>query len=173
MKVSFVDKGRYEMLEFVEKGINDLLAILDSPIVYPRDKTGQVQEHKLLAVVRSREQVYVSAMNLIDLISIGSPHFMEKIISGLKTTWRELTIITTRNIGDLTEEEKEQSEGFGFVEDNYLASIAQAKELSAKVAFSILDRIEKLEMTEEEKTEMMQQKVIANTAERYAKKYAK
>ena len=86
MKVSFVDKGRYEMLEFVEKGINDLLAILDSPIVYPRDKTGQVQEHKLLAVVRSREQVYVSAMNLIDLISIGSPHFMEKIISGLKTT---------------------------------------------------------------------------------------
>ena len=175
MAINFVDKGRYEMLDFVEKGINDLIEVLDSPINYPRDKEGNVQEHRLLAVVKSREQVYVEAMDMIDMINIGSHRFLKKIIRGLQTTWHELTKIVVWDISRIPEVEKDELDamsallaGNADIQDNYLGSIANAKKLAAKIAFNILDRIEKLEMTDEEKTKLMQQKVVANTAERYA-----
>lgn len=175
MKGNFVDKGRYEMLEFVEKGIKDLIEVLDSPINYPKSN-GVIQEHRLLAVVKSREEVYNRAMNMIDLINIGSHRFLQDIIKGLETTWHELTKIIVWDISRSGSEIIESDTGFEIkeeVQDNYLGSIAQAKELASKVAFNILDRIEKLQMTDEQKTKMMQEKFTANTAERFAKKYAK
>ena len=167
MKEDFVKKGKEEMHDFVEKAIEDLLAVLDSNIVYPRNMEGMVIEQRLLAVVKSREQVYVSAMNLIDLIDIGSAKFLGRIIAGLKTTWHELTKITTRNIGGVSNEEKQMSDSHN-IEDNFMSAIAQSKELSAKLAFNILERIEKLEMSDEEKTKMMAERYVANTVERYA-----
>ena len=162
MKRDFVEQGREEMHDFVVKAINDLLAILDSKIEYPTNKDGAVLEHKLFAVVQSREQVFKSATSLMDLIKLdesSDQKYKNKVIEGLKTTWHELTILTTRDIGEynpsseellsndykeLSEEERKQKARES-ITDDYLSSISKAKELSAKVAYQILDRIEKLE----------------------------
>ena len=162
MKRDFVEQGREEMHDFVVKAINDLLAILDSKIEYPTNKDGAVLEHKLFAVVQSREQVFKSATSLMDLIKLdesSDQRYKNKVIEGLKTTWHELTILTTRDIGEynpsseelhsenykeLSEEERKQKARES-ITDDYLSSISKAKELSAKVAYQILDRIEKLE----------------------------
>ena len=162
MKRDFVEQGREEMHDFVVKAINDLLAILDSKIEYPTNKDCAVLEHKLFAVVQSREQVFKSATSLMDLIKLdesSDQKYKNKVIEGLKTTWHELTILTTRDIGEynpsleellskdykeLSEEERKQKARES-ITDDYLSSISKAKELSAKVAYQILDRIEKLE----------------------------
>lgn len=159
MKKDFVAQGKIDMPTYVEKAIENLLKILDSKILFPRNQAGDVIEQRLLGVVKSREQVYMSAMNMIDLIDIGSAKFLDRIIQGLKTTYSELTAITTRDFGD---------ENKTVVDEDRMTSIAQAVELSAKVAYSILDRIEKLEMSDEQKTKMMADRYIANTVERYA-----
>ena len=136
MKRDFVEQGREEMHDFVVKAINDLLAILDSKIEYPTNKDGAVLEHKLFAVVQSREQVFKSATSLMDLIKLdesSDQKYKNKVIEGLKTTWHELTILTTRDIGEynpsseelLSNDYKELSEeelskrSFPFPYENY------------------------------------------------------
>lgn len=174
MKTNFVKQGKEEMNEFVIKAITDLLKVLDSRVVFPTDMYGVVQEHKLLAVVKSREQVYKSTMSLVDLIQIDNSVFLNQIIRGLKTTWHELTKITTRNIGGYSAiddeyasvEIKEQLARES-VEDDRLSSIAQAKELSAKVAFQILDRISLLEDPEGANDEILRSSQTPNIIEKY------
>lgn len=175
------------MHDFVIKAIDDLLNILDSPIEYPRNKHGIVLEHKLFAVVQAREQIHTSACGLMDLIKIHESHdqqYKDKIIGGMKTTWHELTLITTRDIGtdDLLLSEMEEDE-FGrmkllsadekrkrareSVTDDYMTTVSKAKELSARVAFQILDRIELLENPDAVNEEIINRKQTSNIIERF------
>lgn len=169
---SFSQDGKKKMVKYTIKAINDLLAILNSPIVYPTDEDGNVMEHRLLAVVKSREQVYVSTMNMMRLIEVNNDKFIHEIIKGLKNTWIELTNITTRDIGSTVSEslrkDLKTNDSRHEIQDNYLSHVAQAKELSAKVAFNILERIDMLEMSDEDKESKVINKHIINTAERYA-----
>jgi hypothetical protein len=184
MKRDFVEQGREEMHDFVVKAINDLLAILDSKIEYPTNKDGAVLEHKLFAVVQSREQVFKSATSLMDLIKLdesSDQRYKNKVIEGLKTTWHELTILTTRDIGEynpsseelhsenykeLSEEERKQKARES-ITDDYLSSISKAKELSAKVAYQILDRIEKLENPDKINEEILRNSQGSNIIEEF------
>ncbi|MDY3443419.1 hypothetical protein JZ968_06510 [Riemerella anatipestifer] len=172
MKSTFVIEGKRKMNGYVMKAIEDLLDILDSPIVFPTDKFGNIQEHKILPIVKSREQVFVSASNLMDLIKIDNRSFIDRILEGLKTTWEELTLLVERDIG-------EELRGVGkdgdvvkmrddSVSDNYLSSVAQAKELAAIVAFKILDRIYLLEDPEAANEEILKNQQTSNIIERYA-----
>lgn len=183
MKRDFVTQGKEEMHDFVIKAIDDLLAILNSKIEYPTDKNGGVLEHKLFAVVQSREQVYKSATALMDLINLNDSNdqkYKNKVIEGLKTTWHELTIITTRNIGNydamavtelmmgnaLSEEEKKQLARES-VTDDYMSSISKAKELSAKLAYQILDRIEVLENPDKVNEDIINNSMSSNIIEQF------
>lgn len=184
-EIDFVVKGRSEMGEYVRKAIDDLLEILDSRIIPPTTKEGLVLEHKLLAVVQSREAVYNSTCELMDLIKLsesndkGDKIYKEKIIRGLKTTWHELTAITTRNIGDvsaLTEliggenlsAEQKKKLARESVTDDYMTNISKAKVLSATVSFKILDRISLLEDPESANDEAIKNSQGSNIAEQYA-----
>lgn len=175
------------MHDFVIKAIDDLLDILDSPIAYPTTKAGKVLEHKLFSVVQSREQVHSSACGLMDLIKIQESEdqdYKDKVIKGLKTTWHELTLITTRDIGAndslLTEMEEDEDGEIHFlsadqkrkkaresITDDYMTSVAKAKELSAKVAFQILDRIQLLENPDAVNEEIINRKQTSNIIERF------
>ena len=184
MKRDFVEQGREEMHEFVIKAIDDLLAVLDSKIEYPTNKDGAVLEHKLFAVVQSREQVFKSATSLMDLIKLDESNdqkYKNKVIEGLKTTWHELTILTTRDIGEynpsleeilsseyreLSESERKQKARES-VTDDYFSSISKAKELSAKLAFQILDRIEKLENPDKINEELLRNSQGNNIIEEF------
>ena len=55
-----------------------------------------------------------------------------------------MEIVKCSDYKELSEEERKQKARES-ITDDYLSSISKAKELSAKVAYQILDRIEKLE----------------------------
>lgn len=50
MKTNFVTQAKEEMKDFVVKAIDDLLAVLNTPIEYPVNGRGQVLENKLYPV---------------------------------------------------------------------------------------------------------------------------
>ena len=150
MKNEFVNNGKKQMVVFVQKAINDMLDILDSSIVFPKDMSGAIIEQRILQVVKSREQVYLSTNNMIDMIDIDNLVFLNRIIKGLKTTWFELTKIVNRDIGTSGSSEEEILDARMSIEDNFLSNVAMAKELASKVSFQILDRIDRLEMTEDD-----------------------
>ncbi|TXG86143.1 MAG: hypothetical protein E6R13_00910 [Spirochaetes bacterium] len=161
---SFIIQGRKNMNKYVVKSINDLLKVLNSPIVFPTDRKGNIQENKVLQVVKSREQVYLSTVNMIALIEIDSELFLKSIVKGLKNTWTELTKIITRDIGANDNEDDEEVE----IDDTLLSNISQAKELASKLAFKILERIELLQMTDIEKKENIEKSLSVSTIEKYA-----
>lgn len=172
MKSKFVTEGKAKLNGSVMKAIDDLLDILNSKIVFPTDKFGNIQEHKILPIVKSREQVFVSASNLMDLVNIDNRDFMDRILKGLKTTWKELTYLVERDIGEggyAMDEEDELIKTQYSVTDNYLSSVAQAKELAATVAYKILDRIYMLEDPESANEEILKNQITSSIIERYAK----
>lgn len=172
MKSKFVTEGKAKLNGSVMKAIDDLLDILNSKIVFPTDKFGNIQEHKILPIVKSREQVFVSASNLMDLVNIDNRDFMDRILKGLKTTWKELTYLVERDIGEdgyAMDEEDELIKTQYSVTDNYLSSVAQAKELAAMVAYKILDRIYMLEDPESANEEILKNQITSSIIERYAK----
>ena len=173
------------MPSFIKKAIDDLLDVMDSNIVYPKNKNGQVLENKLLTIVKAREDVYNELCGLMDLISIdqsSDSKYKSKIIKGLKTTWHELTRITCRSIGgessvDFTnytqyDEPEEDLECYGsrqLTSDDNLSSIAKSKGLSARVATKIIERIELLEDNESVQRQKIENKKIGGIPERFAK----
>lgn len=180
---AFIKQAKKDMPDFGKKAIDDLLEILDSEIIYPTDSKGNVQEGKLLKVVQSREQVYVSVCNMMDLININTSNdksYKKKIISGMVTTWHELTKIITRNVGyidplaelindgKMTEEEKRKSERES-VSDDYLSSIAKSKEIAYSLAKQIIDRIALLDDPEAVNDDKLKNISIENIVEQYAK----
>lgn len=188
MKEDFVKKGKKEMPEFVTKAIKDLLEKLDSKIVIPKNKDGFELENKLFAVVQSREEVYKGICELMDLIDLDQSKdqkFKDKIIQGLKTTWHELTIIATRDIGNIekfTEDEiidyesedhsnlsreEIRTMAYGSVTDDIMTSITKAKVLASKVSFQILDRIALLEDPDAAKEEILKNSQSSNIIENY------
>ena len=160
---SFIIQGRKNMNKYVVKSINDLLKVLNSPIVFPTDRKGNIQENKVLQVVKSREQVYLSTVNMIALIEIDSELFLKSIVKGLKNTWTELTKIITRDIGANDNEDEEVE-----IDDTLLSNISQAKELASKLAFKILERIELLQMSDIDKKENIEKALSVSTIEKYA-----
>lgn len=160
---NFIIQGRKNMNKYVVKSINDLLKVLNSAIVFPTDKKGNIQENKVLQVVKSREQVYLSTVNMIALIEIDSEVFLKSIVKGLKNTWTELTKIITRDIGANDNEDEEVE-----IDDTLLSNISQAKELASKLAFKILERIELLQMSDIDKKENIEKALSVSTIEKYA-----
>lgn len=168
MKNEFVDNGKKQMVVFVQKAINDMLGILDSEIVFPIDKNGYIIEQRILQVVKSREQVYLSTVNMIEMIDINNDVFFNKIIKGLKTTWQELTKIVTRDVGTAINIDDENLDARQSIEDNFLSNIAMAKELASKVALQILDRIDRLEMSEDDFKKIQKETYNPLTIENFA-----
>lgn len=162
-KLSFVEQSRLEMKEFGRKAIDELLIVLDSEIEAPKDKFGQEIEHKFLAVVKSREQVYLSVCEIMKIEGIDRTsdlEYKQKVIKGLTTTWHELTKIICRPINssliNIDSNLKDEFDGYdeaGTVftnrtTDDYLSSISKSKEIAHKLSYQILDRIESLENPE-------------------------
>ena len=187
---SFVTAGRRQMNRFMTKSIDDLLAILDSKIVFPLDKNGNVLWNKLYAVVASREQVWNSATELMDMAEIdrsSNKAYKDKIVKGFKTTWSEMVNIMQMNIGtvnysELYSEEDDDPNPLNVysedefraasrvsVTDDKVSSVAKAKVLAAKLAYQILNRIDSIENPEKVNEEVLKQNMMsASIAERYA-----
>lgn len=180
---AFITKAKKEMPDFIKKAIDDLLGILDSEIIFPTDSKGNVQEGKLLKVVQSREQVYASVSSMMDIINIDTSNdksYKKKVISGMVTTWHELTKVITRNIGyidplaelvngeKMTDEEKRKYERES-VSDDYLSSVAKSKEIASKLAQQIIDRIALLDDPDAVNDNKLKNVSIENIVEQYAK----
>ena len=97
----FVSTGKYELDRNTIKAINDLLSVLDYNIIYPTNKEGEINETRLLAVVKSRGQVYNSFVKLADKIGLDrstNTDLKSRVIKGLKTTFKEMNEIIIRDI---------------------------------------------------------------------------
>jgi hypothetical protein len=179
----FIIQAKKDMPDFIKKAIDDLLEILDSEIIFPTDSKGNVQEGKLLKVVQSREQVYLSVSNMMDMINIDKSNdkiYKKKVINGMVTTWHELTKVITRNVGyidpltelmsdgHMTDEDKKRYERES-VSDDYLSSVAKSKEIASNLAKIILERIASLDDPESVNNEKQEKYQLPTIAERYAK----
>lgn len=179
----FIKQAKKDMPDFIKKAIDDLLEILDSEIIFPTDSKGNVQEGKLLKVVQSREQVYISVTNMMDIINIDASNdkvYKKKIISGMITTWHELTKVISRNIGyidplaetvlgeSMSLEDRKKSERES-VSDDYLSSVAKSKEIASDLAKKIIDRIALLDDPDAVNDDKLKNTSIDNIIEQYAK----
>ena len=73
----------------------------------------------------------------------------------------------SKDYKELSEEERKQKARES-ITDDYLSSISKAKELSAKVAYQILDRIEKLENPDRINEEILRNSQGSNIIEEFA-----
>lgn len=187
---NFVTSGRRQMNGFMTKSIDDLLAILDSKIVFPKDNNGDIVWNKLYPVVASRDQVWNSTTELMDMAEIdrsSNKAYKDKIVKGFKTTWGEMVNIMQMNIGSVnyselnTDEDDDpnplnvysddefRSASRLSVTDDKVSSVAKAKVLAAKLAYQILNRIDSIENPEKVNEESLKQNMMsASIAERYA-----
>ena len=171
------------MHDFVRKAIDDLLDILDSAVEFPKDKNGGILYNKLFAIVQSREQVWLSTTELMDMAEIDrtiNKTYLNKILEGFKTTWREMTNIVSMDVGEyapslseiMTRRELSEDEirqlARESVTDDKLSSISKAKVLAAKLSYQILDRIEKLTNPDAINEEKINNAQSSSLIEKYA-----
>lgn len=171
---NFIKQAKKDMPDFIKQAIDGLLTKLDSKINYPMKK-GVVVESRLLKVVQSREQVYLSICELMDMININKSNdskYKKRIINGMITTWHELTEIICRDIGNVEEMETETSILFDTedsdITDDHLSSISKSKVIASKLAKQILERIAMLDDPEAVNNEKQEQYELPSIAERYA-----
>lgn len=169
---AFIKQAKKDMPDFIKQAIDGLLTKLDSKITYPR-KQGKVIESRLLKVVQSREQVYLSIVELMDIIKIDKSNdskYKKRIIQGMITTWHELTTIICRDIGEIEESEMEDAVLFDSedVSDDHLSSIAKSKVIASNLAKKILDRIAMLDDPESVNNEKQEKYELPSISERYA-----
>lgn len=171
---NFIKQAKKDMPNFIKQAIDGLLTKLDSKINYPMKK-GVVVESRLLKVVQSREQVYLSICELMDMININKSNdskYKKRIINGMITTWHELTEIIRRDIGNVEELETETSILFDTedsdITDDHLSSISKSKVIASKLAKQILERIAMLDDPEAVNNEKQEQYELPSIAERYA-----
>lgn len=168
----FITQAKKDMPTFIKQAIDGLLTKLDSKITYPR-KQGKVIESRLLKVVQSREQVYLSIVELMDIINIDKSNdskYKKRIISGMITTWHELTEIIKRDIGEIDESELEGAVLFDSedISDDHLSAISKSKVIASKLAKQILERIAMLDDPESVNDEKQEKFQLPTIAERYA-----
>lgn len=191
-KISFSDTAATQLLKNGKKAIDDLLAVLNSDIIYPTDKEGFVKEERLLAVVKSREQVSITVFNLMELIQVDKSRdtaLKNKLIKGFKNTFEQLNAIITRDIRieyvvDEPEAEAaiekllnklagtgedESESGPSNVSDDYLSSIAKAKETAYRICKMLIDKIALLEDADAVNNEKINNVQTLSIAERYAR----
>ena len=149
----FVTNGRKLLGKNAKKAIEDLLNVLDSEIKFPMLKDGKtVNETKLLAVVKSRNQVYNSAIKIMDEAEVDRSNdkkMKDSIVKSLKTTFNELNKIIIRDIRselnwqELDETDEEISEVFKSIDltDDYLLSISKSKEEAYLLNKQILENM--------------------------------
>lgn len=170
---AFIKQAKKDMPDFIKQAIDGLLTKLDSKITYPR-KQGKVIESRLLKVVQSREQVYLSIVELMDIINIDKSNdskYKKRIIQGMITTWHELTAIICRDIGEIEDSEMEGAVLFDSedVSDDHLSSIAKSKVIASNLAKLILDRIAMLDDPESVNNDKQEKYELPSMIERYAK----
>ena len=180
---TFTDMAKADMPKHIRKAIDDLLEVLDSEIVYPRDKFGEVVEFRLLKVVQSREQVVKSIFSLMDMVQIDKTtdnNYKNKLVNGFKTTWKELVKITIRNIGGIVEIDDKfvnenddesilkESDFKASISDDYLSVISKSKEISAQICMQIMQRVATLENPEQANKDILEGIRESNIAESYA-----
>ena len=173
----FVTNGRKLLGKNAKKAIEDLLNVLDSEIKFPMLKDGKtVNETKLLAVVKSRNQVYNSAIKIMDEAEVDRSNdkkMKDSIIKSLKTTFNELNKIIIRDIRselnwqELDETDEEISEVFKSIDltDDYLLSISKSKEEAYLLNKQILDRILLLENPELVSKDKLEKEEIVSMCE--------
>lgn len=169
MSSDFIEISRKQIVENRKISIENHLVKLNSKIQFPYDEIGNVVGVKLLSVVKAREDIYNTTMYLIDKVDTGSDRFIKRIIDGLKNTFTELQPIITMKLGESENDTYQDDDlSLGFIKDSQLSSITKSIELASEISSKILDRIEKLEMSEEEKEKAAAKSTTVNTIERYA-----
>ena len=171
----FIKTAKKEMPEFIKTAIDNFLKKLDSEIIYPRNKmTGKVVESRLLKVVQSREEVYNSVCGLMDMINIDKnidADYKRRIISGMTTTWHELTKIIVRREPfeeEFVETDDEDDVEGGGVSDDHFSSISKSIVIASRLSGLIIERIALLDDPESVNDEKIEKYEIPSIAERYA-----
>lgn len=180
----FVALGKTTLDKNTKKAINDLLSVLDSKIIYPKTKEGEINETRLLAVVKSRGQVYNSFVRLADKIGLDrstDTDLKSRVIKGLKTTFDEMNSIIIRDIRKdwtqiFADDDPEATEALqklmdvatNDISDDYLSVIAKTKEEAVFLNDKILDRIQLLQNPEAMTREKLENMKAVSIAEQYA-----
>lgn len=180
----FVALGKTTLDKNTKKAINDLLSVLDSKIIYPKTKEGDINETRLLAVVKSRGQVYNSFVRLADKIGLDrstDTDLKSRVIKGLKTTFDEMNSIIIRDIRKdwtqiFADDDPEATEALqklmdvatNDISDDYLSVIAKTKEEAVFLNDKILDRIQLLQNPEAMTREKLENMKAVSIAEQYA-----
>lgn len=152
----FVKKGKEILRKNTVKAIHDLLGVLDSEIIFPKNKDLTINEGRLLAVVKSRGQAYNTAVKLSDEIELdrsNDTNLKAMFIRGLKTTFNEMNKIIIRDIRgeyliDVQDEADEEIEDVfksGSISDDYISLLSKTKEEAYMLNKQILQRITMLE----------------------------
>ena len=180
----FVALGKTTLDKNTKKAINDLLSVLDSKIIYPKTKEGEINETRLLAVVKSRGQVYNSFVRLADKIGLDrstDTDLKSRVIKVLKTTFDEMNSIIIRDIRKdwtqiFADDDPEATEALqklmdvatNDISDDYLSVIAKTKEEAVFLNDKILDRIQLLQNPEAMTREKLENMKAVSIAEQYA-----
>lgn len=175
----FVKKGKVTLYKNTLKAIHDLLGVLDSEIIYPKNKDKSINESRLLAVVKSRGEAYNTAISLADEIELDrstDTNLKNKFINGLKTTFDEMNKIIIRDIRS-TEEmtindeaDAEIAEAFQTtnVTDDYIALLSKTKKEAYLLNKQILERISLLDDPDTINREKLDNIKATSIAELYA-----
>lgn len=175
----FVKRGHDILKKNTVKAINDLLGVLDSEIIYPKDREGNINEGRLLAVVKSRGQAYNSAIKLADEIELDRSsdlNLKRKFITGLQTTFNEMNKILIRDIRgeyeiDVNDEDDEALEEVfktNNISDDYISLLSKTKEEAYLLNKQILERISLLDDPERANKEKLDNLKKTSIAEKYA-----
>lgn len=169
-------KNRKETNTAVEFAIEQHLAILNSEIIMPMKKGGDVNEIRLLATVKAREKIFNNVISLLDnedLSEIIKEKSKKSTLEGLKKTRSELLdkIITRPMRINLDEETKAivASMGLETVEtsDDIISAVSDAVKTATDIVFLIERRIELYE-----DPELLEKEMIEYTGSNIAEQYA-
>lgn len=158
-------KNRKETNKAVEFAIEQHLAILNSEIIMPMKK-GKVNEVKLLATVKSREEIFSNVIWLLDnedLSDTIKEKSKKSTLEGLKKTRSELLekIVRRPMRLELTSPEDEETS------DDIISAVSSAVKTATNIVFLIERRIEMYENPDLLEKEMMEY-TGSNIAEQYA-----
>jgi len=158
-------KNRKETNTAVEFAIEQHLAILNSEIIMPMKK-GKVNEVKLLATVKSREEIFSNVIWLLDnedLSDTIKEKSKKSTLEGLKKTRSELLekIVRRPMRLELTSPEDEETS------DDIISAVSSAVKTATNIVFLIERRIEMYENPDLLEKEMMEY-TGSNIAEQYA-----
>lgn len=179
MNDKYVERKKEEFKEGILRNIDEHLKILNSRIILPR-KNGEVQETRLLAVVKSREKVHTNLYKFIDLAGIdrdADDKLKNSIVSGLINSYEELDFLFLRSMrmedvltnGEYEDEPVDYEEAVE-TSDDIISSISDSKVMAGEIMTKILERITLIEDPEKSNREKLEETEVVSITELYARR---